>query len=348
MEFLIELLIFKKKDILKRILTIIFLFTAVNVHAQLLPNLGGQRAGTSAFTFLKLNNSPRQSAMGGTGIALSGDAFAGVINPANLVDVTQVSFALSSSLYYSDMNNNFISVVLPYNRYHRWAFHLQSFRSDAMEKRTVFQPFGTGEYFYTQNIAAGASYAKILSDNFSYGVNLRYVYEGIDQYYVHSGVIDVGFTYKTDFKDLRFAVLLNNFGVNTRIDGEQKSLAAFSNNTADINAYAAPTLFKMGLSMVPYKDERNAITVAAELHHPNDNSENIRLGLEYTWMRILAIRGGYRIGVKDQRTPTIGVGLRSRIGSHALQFDYAADAHDRLGLMHTLGIQYSLQKEQNR
>lgn len=324
---------------------LVALFHGKQGDAQLLPNLGGQRAGTSAFTFLKINNSPKQTAMGGTGIAVESDAFSASINPASMVDITQATVGISSSIYFADMNNSFASIILPYKRFHRWAFHLQSFRSDAMEKRTEFQPLGTGEYFYAQNLALGASYGKILSDYFSYGVSLKYVYEGIDQYNVHSGVIDLGFLYKTDFKDLRFAVTLNHFGVNTKIDGESKSLVAFSNGSADINAYAAPTMFKMGVSMVPYKDPKNQILVSAELHHPNDNSENIRLGVEYAWMKILHLRAGYKIGVTDQSLPTFGLAFRTRMGAYPFTIDYAADGHDHLGFAHTIGLQIGINKE---
>ncbi len=331
---------------MKKIYLIILMLIGSAVQAQLLPNLGGQRAGTAAFTFLKLSNSPRMSAMGGTGIAVQGDAYSTNTNPASMVDVQQTTFALSNTLYFSDMQNTYLSVIFPTKRYHRWGLNIQSFRSDAMEKRTEFQPNGTGEYFYAQNLAIGASYAKVLSDYFSYGVNLKYIYEGIDEYYVHSGVIDVGFLYRTDFKDLRFAVFLNNFGVNTRIDGETNTLAAFNTNNPDINAYAAPTMFKMGLSMVPYKDKKNSVMIAAELHHPNDNSENIRLGAEYSWMNIVALRAGYKIGVKDQPIPTFGIALRTRVGRYPLTFDYAADPHPYLGTTQQIGLQLSLNKKE--
>lgn len=329
---------------MKKIYFILFVLIGSAVQAQLLPNLGGQRAGTAAFTFLKISNSPRMSAMGGTGIAVEGDAYSTNTNPASMVDLKQTTFALSNTLYFSDMQNTYLSVVFPSKRFHRWGLNIQSFRSDAMQKRTEFQPNGTGEYFYAQNLAIGASYAKILSDYFSYGVNVKYIYEGIDQYYVHSGVVDVGFLYKTDFKDLRFAVFLNNFGVNTRIDGETNTLAAFNYSNPDINAYSAPTMFKMGLSMVPYKDDKNSLMIAAELHHPNDNSENIRLGAEYSWMKVIAVRAGYKIGVKDQPIPTFGIGLRTRVGRHPLVFDYAADPHPYLGTTQQIGLQLSLNK----
>ncbi len=334
----------RRMKIKVKIFTIIILIGSA-AQAQLLPNLGGQRAGTAAFTFLKLSTSPRATAMAGASVAMPGDGYSANTNPAAIIDVKQTTFSLSNQLYYSDINNAYISAILPTKHYSAWAFQLQSTRTDAIEKRTEFQPNGTGEYFYGQNLGIGLTYGKILSDYFSYGVSLKYVYEGIDNYSAHSGVVDLGFLYKTDFKELKFAVLLNNFGLNTKIDGETKSLSAFNNSTTDIKAFAAPTLFKMGMSMVPYKSERNKLTAAMELQHPNDNSENIRLGLEYSWMNLLFVRGGYKIGIKDQRTPTFGAGLRTHFGKYPLTIDYAADPHPYLGFAQQIGILVSLNKE---
>lgn len=330
----------------KKIYIIIFLVLSNwIVNAQLLPNLGGQRVGTSAFTFLKLNTSPKQTAMGGAQIAVSGDAFAANVNPAAIVDVKQLSFGLSNAMYFADIQNSYFSVILPGKKYSNWSFQFQSLTTDAMEKRTEFQPLGTGEYFYAQNLALGATYGKVLSDYFSYGVSLKYVYEGLDNFSVHTGIIDLGFLYKTDYKDLKFAVLLNNFGINTKIDGDTKTVTSFNNSNKNIESFSPPTLFKMGMSIIPYKQGKNALLLAAELHHPNDNAENVRIGAEFNIQSLLFVRAGYKIGLKDQRTPTFGAGLRTHLGKHSMIIDYAADPHPYLGFVHQLGFQFFINKE---
>ena len=337
--------IYKNIEMKKYLIMLMCMMSSMLVHAQLMPNLGGQRAGTSAFNFLKLNFNPRATAMAGASAAMPGDAYAAAANPAALIDIKELSFALSSQQYYAGANTSYLAAVLPTKHYSAWAFQLQSYRTDAMEKRTEFQPYGTGEYFYGQNLALGVSYSKILSDYFSYGISAKYVYEGIDNYSAHTGVVDLGFLYKTDFKDLKFAVLLSNFGINTKIDGETNTLVAFNNSTEDINAYAAPTLFKMGVSLVPYKSGRNQLLVAAELQHPNDNSENIRLGLEYSWMDLFFVRAGYKLGLKDQSTPTFGAGIRTHFGRYPLNIIYAADPHPNLGFAQQIGVAITLTKE---
>ena len=72
-----------------------FLLSVVSVvslcslgYGQLVPNLGGQRAGISAFQFLKLGVGGRGVAMGESFVAVANDASALYWNPAGLVQFT--------------------------------------------------------------------------------------------------------------------------------------------------------------------------------------------------------------------------------------------------------------------
>ncbi|MBS4028301.1 MAG: hypothetical protein KGZ58_06650, partial [Ignavibacteriales bacterium] len=58
-----------------------------NVYAQLIPNLGGQRAGISSFQFLKIGVGARGSAMGESFIAVVNDASALYWNPAGIAHI---------------------------------------------------------------------------------------------------------------------------------------------------------------------------------------------------------------------------------------------------------------------
>src|SRR6187549_492893 len=98
------------------------LILSANASAQLLPNLGGQRAGTSALTFLKFNASPRQVAMGGAQIAMAGDGYSTNSNPAAIVDVKDLTFALSNNIYVDGIQNNYLSAILPGKKYSSWGF----------------------------------------------------------------------------------------------------------------------------------------------------------------------------------------------------------------------------------
>ena len=299
----------------------------VEVVGQIFPNLGGQRAGISAISFLKMEHNPRTSGMGGAAVAITGDPFACQWNPAAITDLTSIQTAVSATLWPAGLNQGNAVAVLPTLKYGSFGISAAALTSGPMEKRTEYLPNGTGETFYVNNTSVGITYAKTLTEMFSYGLTARYINESIDQFSAHTAAFDLGFAYKTDFKGLRFAVVVNNFGLNSRLKPKLKSNMA----PIDIESYPAPTVFSIGASMKVLKNERNTLLAAFQLNHPNDNAENLRLGLEYTWRSLFYLRAGYKINVPDQKLPTAGVGFNMRIRKNPLQLDYMIEPMQRFG-----------------
>jgi hypothetical protein len=314
-----------------------------SLPAQLLPKLGSQRAGISALTFLKIDPSARSAAMSGAHVSMTGDAFATYWNPAAVADLDKLSIGASNTFWVAGINHAYLSVVKPTKIGH-FAISATSLTTGKMERRTEFQPDGTGQYFYASNTAVGLTYSKRLTDFFSYGVSLRYVNETLAEYTAHTGVVDLGFLYRTDVKDLSFAVAVQSFGTNSKLKGSHEQ-DGFTTQPITLESYPAPTVFKLGASMVPWKTDDMSLTTALQLNHPNDNAENIRIGLEYEYRKLLYLRAGYKINVKDEVYPTAGVGIRARIGRHPLNFDYAVDPTRYLGWIHRIGLTFSLNKQ---
>ena len=328
------------------LLHIILLLVVSPAMSQLIPNLGGQRAGISALTFLKIDPSPRSAAMAGSHVSMSGDAFATYWNPAAVAEVEQFSVAASNTFWIAGINHAYLSTVFPTKIGH-FSLSATSLTTGKMERRTEFQPDGTGEYFYASNTAVGLTYSKKLTDFFSYGITARYVNESLAEYTAHTGVVDLGFLYRTDVKDLSFAVALQSFGTNSKLKGDYQP-DGLNSKPVTLEEYPAPTVFKLGVSMIPWKTEDKSLTTIIQLNHPNDNAENIRLGLEFEYRKLLFLRAGYKINVKDEVYPTGGVGLRTRIGKHPLQFDYAVDPTRYLGWIHRVGLTFSLNRQEKQ
>jgi hypothetical protein len=316
---------------------------AGSLRAQILPALGAQRAGISALTFLKIDVSPRTAGMAGCGVAISGDAYSTQVNPAQLVDLQGFSMAASNTFWVAGINHAFAAGALPTKKAGVFGVSVTSLTTGAMERRTEYQPDGTGEYFYASNTAVGFTWAKQLTEQFSWGVSAKYVNERLAEYTANTGVVDVGLLYKTDVKDLKFAVMLQSFGLNSKLKGNYVPDGATVDSLA-LKAYPAPTVFQLGASMVPFKKENQSLTVGLQLNHPNDNAENIRIGLEYEYRQLLFVRAGYMLNVKDHSLPTAGLGIRTRIGKHPMSMDYSVDPTKYLGWIHRVGLTFSLNK----
>ncbi|MDA8886640.1 PorV/PorQ family protein [Bacteroidia bacterium] len=320
-----------------RITNLIFLliFGAI-AQAQILPNFGGQRAGLSALSFLKNDMNPASFAMASASVANDANLYSSESNPAALALVDHSGLALSNLAIGAGVHQSFAGGTIKLKS-GVLGVNVNSLNSGSMEVRTEFEPNGTGQQFYANNTALGLNYAQKLSSRFSIGVGLKYVYEGISTYRNSTLTGDIGFLYTTDFKDLTFAVVVKNFGGNSQMKGSDLE-SDFNRTEVSLEKYTTPAIFKMGFSFVPYEDDSKKLLVAAELNHPSDNAENIRLGGELALRDLLFLRLGYKLSVKGQNYPTAGIGVKTRIGNHPLYIDYGVNPTNRMGVLHIFGL----------
>ncbi len=312
--------------------------------AQVLPNFGGQRAGLSTLGYLKTDMNPRSLAMGGSSVALDGEVLSLYTNPAGIASQSSFGIATSNHFLGAGVNQAFLGAVLPTGSGGAFGLSVNTLSSGEMEVRTEFQPLGTGQRFYATNIASGLTYAKKLSDMFSFGITLKHVYEQLAQYNNHTVAADLGFLYSTDFKDLNFAVVLQNFGGNSSLSGDDLEVTFNRVGNPSTDNYTIPTIFKLGASMVPYKTDNYALLVSFELNHPSDNAENYRIGAEFDYRDLFFLRGGYKLNVAGQSWPTFGVGVRHQVGAHPFRIAYAANPTNFLGVQHSLSLSFSINK----
>lgn len=325
-------------------------FFTLGVQAQILPNYGGERAGLSALSFLKNDLSVRSLGLASTTVALEGDAYSALTNPAALTDIKERSYATSHLFMGAGIHQSFLAANYPLaDKSSTLSFSINSLNSGDMEERTEFQPMGTGRQISVSNIAVGATYARQLSSLFSAGVTVKYIYEGMAGFHNSNATVDLAFLYKTDFRDLRFAVMVQNFGGNSSLGADSDIPVLFNREAGiDLEANSVPTIFKLGLSILAYEHEHHNITGALQLNHPNDNAENYSLGFEYRYLDIFFMRAGYRISVRHRDLPTFGFGLRTRLGNHPLTIDYAANPSNFIGMQHAIGLRFRILKFNER
>jgi len=331
---------------MKKILSLIstFIIAQASLKAQVLPNYGGERAGLSALSFLKNDLSPRSSALGGTSLALTGDAYSVINNPAALTDLKNTSYAFSHLFLGGGVNQSFLSANYPLkDKSSVLSFSINSLNSGEMEERTEFMPMGTGRQISVSNIAVGATYARQLSSLFTAAVTVKCIYEGVAGFHNSNATVDLAFLYKTDFRDLKFAVMVQNFGGNSALGSDSDIPTTFNRNTGiGLESNSVPTIFKLGLSIKAWEKNKHSLLAAAQLNHPNDNAENYSAGLEYKYLEHLFVRAGYRLSVRDRDYPTFGFGVKTRLGNHPLYIDYAANPTNFIGLQHSIGLRVQI------
>ncbi len=81
------------------------------VQAQVLPNLGGQRAGISAMPFLKNDLSPKSVSMGGASVALNGEPYSMTVNPAAASNMEHPVLAFSTRIMPAGLFQSYLSGI---------------------------------------------------------------------------------------------------------------------------------------------------------------------------------------------------------------------------------------------
>ncbi|MGH2569103.1 MAG: PorV/PorQ family protein, partial [Bacteroidota bacterium] len=247
---------------------------------KIFPGLGEQRVGISSFTFLKIGVGPRATAMGESFIAVADDASSLFWNPAGAVQAGRNEVMFSHTEWFADVRHEFLGVLYQLTSADAVGLSAIALYTDDMPRTTVFQPTGTGEMFSFRDLAVGLTYSRRMTDQFSFGVTARYVRESFAELTMQSVVFDLGAYYWTGFQSTRFSIVLSNFGGTVRPTG---SVDGFGVGAVDrFEEFSPPTLFKIAFAMDPVDLESHKLTTSLQLNHPNDNAENVGIGLEYS------------------------------------------------------------------
>lgn len=297
--------------------------------------LGGQRAGISTAQFLKIGVGGRAAALGESFIAISDDASALYWNPAGLAQFTKNQIMFSHNIWVVDINHDFIGAVYHLDSDNTFGASLTAVTMEDMPVTTEFAPFGTGEYFGFSDIALSISYARKMTQQFSIGGTVKYIEETLDKLKMRGVMIDLGTYYRTGLGSTRFAVTVSNFGAELAPDGEVVLVGDRKNS--EWQSFAPPTIFRIGFAFEPFENEEHKVTTSIQLNHPNDNSENVVVGAEYSWNNLLFVRGGYKFNV-DEQNYSFGTGLQVPISIAEFTLDYAFANFERLGSVHRFSI----------
>ena len=183
-------------------------------------------------------------------------------------------------------------------------------------------------------ISVGLGYAIALSEKFAVGGNVKYVRQSLGTSIVGNLVVDpatlnyssgttqenelgvlafdFGMIYKTGFKSLNIGMSIRNFSREVKYKEE---------------GFQLPLIFQIGTSfnfsdLLELDKNEHSILFTVDANHPRDFPEQILVGVEYTFMNILSLRGGYS-APNDERGISAGVGLKQNIEGLNLGVDYS-------------------------
>ncbi|MBN1351500.1 PorV/PorQ family protein [candidate division KSB1 bacterium] len=312
------------------------------------------KVATTAAQFLKIEIGARGLAMGGAYVATADDATATFWNPAGLARLQSREVAVSHAEWLADMNVAYGSIVVPFGG-QTVGLSMTVLDYGEWEMTTIDEPEGTGERFGAQDLALGLSYARSLTDRFSFGANVKYINQRISHSNASAIAFDIGTLFITQLKGLRIGMCFSNFGNKMSMQGRDSQVLYdvapdLEGNDERINAHLEtdewdlPLSFRVGVAMDVIDNSYSKLILALDTVAPNDNLEYVNAGFEYGLRKLLFLRAGYKSLFRQDSEDglTLGTGIRYAINRQMkIRFDYAYADFGRLDYIQRFSVAFS-------
>lgn len=313
---------------------IIIIATAVLLLVSANAVFAQTKLAQTGMKFLSVSTDARASAMGEAYTALHSNSSAMFYNPAgmaNLNKMVDVSFGQTS--WIADINYMHASAAfIPNNDINWGVFGVSVLAVDYGDLQGTVRASNEQGYldvgtFSPIGLMIGVGYAKMLSEKFSIGGNIKYVKQSMgagiigfdanneiseDDLTTDAMAFDFGVIYWTGYKQLKIGMSVRNFSQEIEYIEE---------------GFQLPLTFRVGASfdmvdVLPLDKENHSILVAVDASHPRDFKEQIFLGGEYMFMKTFSVRAGYSFP-QDERGFSAGVGVQHDLAGLFLAVDYA-------------------------
>lgn len=313
------------------------LFAAPPAHAQ--GSLGGQRAGTSSGTFLRIGVGARAQGLGETFVAVANDPSAIYWNPAGLASLQRRELAVSHVEWPADVHFEHITAVLPSRRLGGSIAIQFGILATDIQETTELQPFGTGRTFTYSDVVFGLAYARRWTDKLLVGGGVKFVREDLGTQVggpsTSATLFDMGSIYYLGLGSVRIATSLSNFGSELKPSGSYVS--PYTGEQRQYDGFDPPLMFRYGLAFEPVENAHHRLTTAFEVNQPADNQQLLKLGAEWSFNRMFALRTGYNLRA-DALKFSAGAGFSGERDNLRGSLDYAYTDGGLLGSIHRVSL----------
>ncbi len=302
------------------------------------------KAGTSAFTFLKIGTGAKSQALGGAFVGLADDETALYYNPAGLTAGTGIPELYDDLLDKPKEKaklNHFTASYINYLLDFQYGFvgYIRDLDDRTSAGLSVaYQNYGTfnrldaaGDKigtFGASDMALGVTYSKRLRDDLSMGATGKFIYEKIDTYSSNGLALDLGLMYLlSDDASTRLGFALSNLGA---------QLSGLTESHKD----PLPTKIAVGLS---HQLKGLPTIFTTEIGKPFDNEFYLAIGTEIVSLSPFMLRVGWTSAGRDYRAGTDGDILAGFAGGFGYSYrdytlDYSYSSYADLGSVHRISM----------
>jgi len=341
------------------ILFLLIIFISIKGYSQ-----KPTRIGTTAANFLEVGYGTAGNGMGDAYVSLSNDLSSAYWNPAGLAYMKQSEAMFVYQPWLVDVNSSFSAVGLVLPGIGTLAMSLISMDYGDMDVTTLAMQEGTGEQFSASDFAFSLSFGRKLVEWFAFGASAKYISSQIWHSNARAFAVDLGVVINTQFfspsgdrkNGLNIGMSVSNYGTRMKYDGidlinpidiKPDEAGNFRDVPGQfrLQEWELPLIFRLGASITPVLLEHHQLLLAIDALHPNNNSESINLGAQYTFKSPtfgeVFLRGGYKaLFMEDSEYgPSLGFGVVTHLlYNTGIKVEYAFRDVGVLGNAHSYSI----------
>lgn len=285
-----------------------------------------RRVGTAGAQELLIPIGSRGTAMGGAVIANTYGMESVFWNPAGLASMEGTEAMFTHLPYIADIDVNFLGIATAIESFGTIAFSGKIVDLGSIDETTEEFPDGTGRKFTPTFAVIGASYARILNANVSFGATANFIYEDIQNVSATGVGFDVGFIYEPRWRGLKLGLAIKNYGPQMQFTGRGFESDLNGHQAAPQSSkFDLPSSINIGLSYDLVNEGPNHALASGNFRSNNLSQDLWQGGLEYVYNENYMIRAGYSYSEQDEYIYgfSFGGGLRYAIGTTVLSFEYA-------------------------
>lgn len=303
--------------------------------------------------------------VGARGIALGGSFVANVTgiesiyyNPAGL-DVNQSNEAMFNYMsHFAGINLSYFAANAQLGSLGSIGLSFKTLDFGDIPVTTVASPDGTGSNYSPSFLIGTITYSKVITDRVAVGFNAKIINESILDVSATGYALDFGVQYSFN-NNLKLGATVMNIGGNMEYSGLQlqtktkvpgSSLQGVDGAYQIIpEAFQLPSYFELSLAYTYAVNDQNSLSLGTRFRNNNVLEDQMAYGLEYNFMSILFLRGGYDMLFENASENiyglTLGAGVAYDVSSSLeINVDYAyREVKDFPDPNHVITVKMSIQ-----
>ena len=285
-----------------------------------------QHLAQSTYDFLRIDMSARSAALGGTYVSNANDPDVIFFNPAGFKTIENTPFSFSFVKHLMDINSASLASTFEISSLGKFGAAVQYINYGSFDKTDEFGnntgTFGAGD------LSLMVGYANSLSENFHYGINLKFIYSKIDEYSSTGLAGDIGLQYLVPESGWNFGFSVLNLG---------SQMYYYSYTRENL-----PTSVQLGLSKKLAHTPLELFFAFSRLNADN-RFDYFNAGVEFTLSKVIQLRFGFNNNERKELKIGSSAGLAGfnfglGVNLNTYKFNYAFSSMGAIGALHRIGI----------